>query len=151
MKKLRTRQHFVDDFGMNHIEYHILSAHCILERYRNAYGYDAFMTIYNENGEPEEGSIQVQLKSMENLNYSEDEKAIVFDLSQDDLEFWLYSDLPVVFVVYDAMKKVAYWIDLLDYFKKNRSDLKKVNKFVRIYIPSTNVFTDKTVQKYKQF
>ena len=122
-----------------------------LERYRNAYGYDAFMTIYNENGEPEEGSIQVQLKSMENLNYSEDEKAIVFDLSQDDLEFWLYSDLPVVFVVYDAMTKVAYWIDLLDYFKKNRSDLKKINKFVRIYIPSTNVFTDKTVQKYKQF
>jgi hypothetical protein len=36
------------------------------------------------------------------------------------------------------------------YFEKNRDALKKMAKFVRIYIPVENVFTDKIVQQYRK-
>ena len=80
MRKQRTRQHFIEAFGMNHIEYHVLSAHCTLERYSHDYGYDASVNTYRENGEYENGAIQIQLKSTDNLKYSEAKKAILFDL-----------------------------------------------------------------------
>ena len=150
MRKQRTRQHFIEDFGMNHIEFHILSAGCTLERYRYDYGYDAFINTYNENGESENGRIEIQLKSTDHLKYSTTKKAILFDLNQRDLELWLNSNRTFIFIVYDALKKVAYWIDLEDYFKINRAKLEKVNKFVRIYIPDENVFTDETVQKFRK-
>ena len=150
MRKQRTRQHFIEDFGMNHIEFHTLSAGCTLERYRYDYGYDAFIKTYNEIGESENGHIEVQLKSTDNLKYSAAKKAILFDLAQRDLELWLESDFPFIFILYDALEKAAYWVDLQDYFKINRAELKKVNKFVRIYIPDENVFTDKTVQKFRK-
>ena len=150
MRKQRTRQHFIEDFGMNHIEFQTLLAGCTLERYRYDYGYDAFIKTYNENGEFENGHIEIQLKSTDNLKYSVTRKAILFDLEQRDLELWLNSDFSFIFIVYDALKRVAYWIDLQDYFKINREELKKVNKFVRIYIPDENVFTDETVQKFRK-
>ena len=150
MKKLRTRQHFIEDFGMNHIERYILHAHCTLQRHLYDYGYDAFINTYGENGEYENKVIQIQLKSTDNIQYSKSKNAIVFDLEKRDLELWLFSDDPVIFIVYDALKENAYWIGLLEYFKENRDSLKKVNKFVRVYIPYDNVFTDKTVQYFKE-
>ena len=149
MRKQRTRQHFIEDFGMNHIEYHILSAHGTLERYRYDYGYDAFINTYNENGEYENGRIEIQLKSTDNLKYSEAKKAVLFDLDKRDLELWLESETLFIFVLYDAVNEKAYWLDLQEYFKINREKLKKINKFVRIQISSDSVFTDKTVQKFK--
>lgn len=150
MRKQRTRQHFIEDFGMNHIEFHVLSAGCTLQRQFYDYGYDAFINTYNENGEFENNFIQIQLKSTDHLKFSVTKNAILFDLEKRDLELWLYSDLPVIFVIYDAVKRVAYWLDLLDYFRINRDKLKNVNKFVRIYIPSEHIFTDITVQKFRK-
>ncbi len=150
MRKQRTHQHFIEDFGMNHIERQVLYAHCTLQRYQYDYGYDAFINSYNDNGEYENGIIQIQLKSTDKLKYSKAKNAIVFDLSKRDLELWLYSNSPVIFIVYDAIKECSYWVDLLAYFEKNRSTLTKINKFVRIYIPTDNVFTDKVVQKFRQ-
>jgi hypothetical protein len=150
MKKQRTRQHFIEDLGLNHIERQILYAHCTLQRYLYDYGYDAFINTYNENGEYENGIIQIQLKSTDNLKFSEPKQEIAFDLSKRDLELWLYSDRPVIFIIYDAIKEIAYWVDLIDYFKKNQTSLKKVNKFVRIYIPINQIFTPNIVQYFRQ-
>lgn len=135
---------------MNYIERQVLYAHCTFQRHLYDYGYDAFINTYNENGEYENGTIQIQLKSTDHLKYSEVKKAIVFDLDKRDLELWLYCDEPFIFIVYDALKESAYWVDLSVYFEKNRDDLKKITKFVRIYIPKENVFTDKIVQQFRQ-
>ena len=149
MRKQRTRQHRIEDFGMNHIEFQILLADCTMQRQYYDYGYDAFINTYNENGEPENGTILIQLKSTDHLKVSEGKKAILFDLDKRDLELWLNSHEPVIFVIYDAQKRIAYWLDLLDYFQINRDKLKKVNKFVRVYIPFEDVFTDKIVQIFR--
>ena len=148
MRKQRTRQHFIEDFGMNHIEFHVLCAGCTLQR--QYYDYDAFINTYNENGEFENDVIQIQLKSTDHIKYSAEKNVILFDLSKIDLELWLYSNAPVIFTVYDASKRVAYWVNLLDYFQINRAVLEKINKFVRIYISAENIFTDKTVQKFRK-
>jgi hypothetical protein len=58
MRKQRTRQHFIEDFGMNYVERQVLYAHCTLQRHQYDYGYDAFINTYNENGEYENGNIQ---------------------------------------------------------------------------------------------
>jgi Domain of unknown function (DUF4365) len=149
MRKQRTRQHFIEDFGMNTIERQVLYAQCTLQRQYYDYGYDAFINTYNEHGEYENGVIQVQLKSTDKLKLSEERQVILFDLSKRDLELWLYSNSPVLLVVYDAVKEVAYWVDLLDYFQKNRANLKKVNKFVRVYIPYDHVLTAQTIQTFR--
>ena len=127
-----------------------MSAQGTLERYRYDYGYDAFINTYNENGEYESGRIEIQLKSTEHLKYSETKKAVLFDLDQRDLELWLDSEMLFIFVLYDAVYEKAYWLDLQDYFQKNRDALKKINKFVRVYIPSGNLLTDKTIQEFRQ-
>ena len=149
MRKQRTRQHCIEDFGMNHIEFQILLADCTMQRQYYDYGYDAFINTYNENGETENGVIQIQLKSTDHLKFSEDKKVILFDLDQRDLELWLNSHEPVIFIIYDAKKRIAYWLDLLEYFQINRDKLKKINKFVRVYIPFEDVFTDKIVQIFR--
>jgi hypothetical protein len=149
MKKQRTRQHFIEDLGLNHIERQILYSECTMQRYLYDYGYDAFINTYNEQGEYENGIIQVQLKSTDKIKFSETKKAIAYDLSKRDLELWLYSDSPVIFIVYDAIKEVSYSVDLLEYFTKNKQVLEKVNKFVRIYIPSDNLFTANAIQKFR--
>ena len=150
MRKQRTRQHFIEDFGMNYVERHVLHAHCTLQRHKYDYGYDAFISTYNDNGEYENGIIQIQLKSTDHLKYSKAKNAIVFDLEKRDLELWLGCNDPFIFIVYDALKEFAYWVNLSVYFEKNRNDLKKVTKFVRIYIPIENVFMDKIVQQFRQ-
>jgi Domain of unknown function (DUF4365) len=150
MRKQRTRQHFIEDFGMNHVERHVLHAHCTLQRHQYDYGYDAFINTYNENGEYENGTIQIQLKSTDHLKYSKVKDAIVFDLEKRDLELWLYCDTPLIFIVYDAVKESAFWVDLSIYFENNRDSLKKVTKFVRIYIPAKNVLSGQTIQKFRQ-
>ena len=68
MKKLRTRQHFIEDFGMNHIERYILHAHCTLQRHLYDYGYDAFINTYGENGECENKVIQFNLNLLITFN-----------------------------------------------------------------------------------
>ena len=108
------------------------------------------MNTFKENGEYENGAIQIQLKSTDNLKYSEAKKAILFDLDERDLELWLDSEVPFIFVLYDALNEIAYWVDLQDYFDKNRDALKKINKFVRIYIPSDSIMTPKIIQEFRQ-
>lgn len=149
MRKQRTRQHFIEDLGYNHVERQVLYSNCTLQRYRFDYGYDAMINMYGETGEYENEIIQVQLKSTDFIKISEVTNTIAFDLSKRDLELWLYSSSPVLIIIYDAIQEIAYWVDLINYFKKNKKSLEKVNKFVRIYIPIENHFDRNTIQKIK--
>ena len=129
MRKQRTRQHFIEDFGMNHIEFHVLTAGCTLQRQYYDYGYDAFINTYRENGEYENGRIEIQLKSTDNLKYSEEKKVVLFDLEQRDLELWLESETLFIFVLYDAVHEKAYWLDLQEYFDRPLACIALTQKF----------------------
>ena len=147
MRKRRTRQHILEDLGFNHVEKHILLAGNILRRFsQNDYGYDGMLDTFNENGEADNLSFMIQLKSTDNINFSQSNMAYTLDLSKRDLELWLNSLHPVLIILLDAKKDVAYFVDLQDYFKENRILLKNVRKFVRIYLPQNGIFNEKAVR-----
>ncbi len=147
MRKLRTRQHIIEDLGFNHIERQVLYAGYIIQRYsHNDYSYDGIIHTFNENSEIEAFSMMVQLKSTDNLKLTKNKNSIIFDLSIRDLELWLGHTLPTIILLYDALLEKSYYMDVQAYFKENRMLLKNIHKFVRVYIPETNVFDKESVQ-----
>ena len=75
---------------------------------------------------------------------------MAFDLSRRDLELWLEDTIKMLLIVYDAQKETAYFIDLQPYFKENRISIGKDRKFMRVYIPVKNVFTQSVVSSFRQ-
>jgi hypothetical protein len=146
MKKRRTRQHIIEDLGLNHIERQILLSGNVLRRFSDYdYGYDGMIETFNELGEVQNEGIMIQLKSTDIIQLSAQKQGFIVDLSKRDLELWLKSHYPVLLVLYDAQKEVAYFTDLQHYFNENRILLKNVLKFVRIFLPSQSIFDAKTI------
>ncbi len=52
-------------------------------------------------------------------------------------------------ILYDAQKEVAYFEDLQVYFQKNRLNLGKGHKFVRIFIPMVNILTSHVINNIR--
>ena len=151
MRKRRTRAHVIEALGFNHVERQILLANYTVERVRYDYGYDGYFQTFNDIGEIEYGNIFMQLKSTDTLKLSKHEQSVViFDLSIRDLELWLLGSGMMVLIVYDAQLEQAFFVDLKDYFEQNREALKNARKFVRVYIPTKNVFNPTSVKKLRK-
>lgn len=151
MKKFRTRQHIIEDLGLNHIERQILLSGNILRRFsENDYGYDAMIDTFNERGEAENLSFKIQLKSTDNIHLSLQKEGFSIDLSKRDLELWLDNVYPVLLILYDAQGEIAYFVDLQTHFKENRLLLQNVRKFVRIYLPQISVFDKVIIQELQK-
>jgi hypothetical protein len=151
MKKLRTRQHVIEDLGFNHIEKQILLAGFVQRRYYSSdYGYDGCIDTFSDLGEIENLSIMFQLKSTDNLVLSNQKKGYIFDLDKRDLELWLSDIRPVILILFDAPKEIAYFINLQTYFQENRKDLANVRKFVRVYLPQTAIFDTMSIKELKK-
>jgi hypothetical protein len=150
MRKRRTRSHIIEALGFNHVERQILLAGYTVEKIRNDYGYDGYVQTFNDNGEIDAGNIFIQLKSTDNLKLSTKEPfPIIFDLDIRDLEVWLLGSGMMVLVVYDAQLERAFYVELKDYFAKNRESLKNTRKFVRIYIPDSNILTPMVLKELR--
>ncbi len=150
MRKQRTREHIIEDLGMNHVERQVFYAGYTFYRYTNSdYGYDASMTTFNENGEIENLQMNIQLKSTDHIKQTSDKQSFVFDISKRDLELWCNSDIPVVLILYDAQKEVAYYIDILYYFQKDGINLNKIRKFVRLRFSQKDIWTPQIVIKLR--
>ena len=148
MKKLRTRQHIIEDLGLNHIERQILLVGNVLRRFKDYdYGYDGMIETFNERGETDNQIFLFQLKSTDNIQLSNEKGGYIVDLSKRDLELWLTNLVPVLLILYDAQKDVAYFTELQSYFNKNRIALNNVRKFVRIYLSTESIFSTNNIQK----
>lgn len=150
MKKQRTRQHIIEDLGFNNVEKQVLLTGCIIQRYFADYGYDGEIHTFDEDGYYENGYALFQLKSTDKSKFVKQYNAFAFDLSKRDLELWLYEKVPVLIILYDSTTDTSYFIELQNYFKQHKKTLNDVNKFVRIYIPLTDVFNIEAVQLVRQ-
>jgi hypothetical protein len=151
MKKLRTRQHIIEDLGLNYIEKQILLTGNILRRFgENDYGYDGMIDTFNEGGEAENLSFKIQLKSTDNTQLYAPKMGFRVDLSKRDLELWLHNSHPVLLILYNAKEDMAYFIDLQTYFNENRLLLKNVRKFVRVFIPLQSIFNKNNIQQLQK-
>lgn len=152
MRKQRTRAHIIEDLGFNHVERQILYAGFTVHRYssNNDYGYDGLFHTFNEQGEYQNGIIFFQLKSTDQIQFLEKKKAFVFDLSRRDLELWLADTTTMLLILYDAQKELAYYIDLQSYFRNNAIKIAEERKYIRVYIPTENLFTEFVAQSFRQ-
>ena len=147
MRKLRTRQHIIEDLGFNHIERQILKGGHIMHRYGHGdYGMDGEIITFNDKGEIDVMNIKFQLKSTDKIKLSKEGDFVKFDLSKRDLEHWLLSSSTVLLLIYDAQNEIAFYLDLQAYFEKNQLQLREIDKFVRIRIPINDTFTTNNFQ-----
>ena len=111
MRKLRTRQHIIEDLGFNHVEWQILKAgFTVTPYYHNDYNLDGQFRTFNEKGEVENNTIEFQLKSTDKIKRVGN--TIKFDLSKRDLELWLLNNSTLLVLLYDAQQEMAYFLDI---------------------------------------
>ncbi len=150
MRKLRTRNHKIEDLSYNFVEKQVLLADAIFERYNfRQYSYDGHIFTFNPKGEIEGGFIFVQLKATDNLKFSAKHNGYELKLDKRDLDLWVTEHLPVIIVLFDAKNDEAYYVELESYFKENRILLKEINKFKLVFIPQENVFTFGAVKQLR--
>jgi hypothetical protein len=151
MKKRRTRQHIIEDLGLNHVEKQVLLAGNVLRRFGEYdYGYDGMIDTFNDDGETENLSFKFQLKSTDSIKFSSVNKGFIVDLSKRDLELWINNPHPVLLILYDAQNDKAYFADLQTYFNENRLLLKNVHKFVRVFLQPQSVLNQIAIQKLQK-
>jgi len=136
-RKQRTRAHQIADLSTNHVERFAILAGFSVERIEHDYGYDLNIYTHDKNGEIENGYFFMQLKASDDPSYLKDGKHVTFDVEKADLEEWLSEPFPVLLVLYDAKKEVAYWLYVQRYFESINGfkiDDVKVTYTVRLLI-----------------
>ena len=116
------------------------------------YGIDLSLHTYDSNGECENGAIRLQVKATEHLKMLADRRTISFSVDLRDVRHWLQEIMPVIFVVYDAVKEKAYWLYVQPFFAtRTRSLINKAQKKVAVSIPRRNVGGEAAVRRFAQF
>lgn len=149
LRKRRTRQHVIADLSVNYLERFVLEAGHTAQRLGSDYGYDLLVSTFDEQGFAEPGSIYFQAKAMASLAASEND--FVYDLDIRDYNLWVREKMPVIFVLFDASRRRAYWLAVQEYFAANALHRpKKGAKSVRIRVPRRHVLNERAIATMRQ-
>src|SRR4051812_32165437 len=110
-RKRRTREHVIADLSVNHVERMVLRAGFVVHEYRHDYGIDMEISTFDKNGEVEPGVIYVQVKATDDMPRMRRERALSLAIDERDLRAWAMRLHPVILVLYDAQRDLAYWIN----------------------------------------
>jgi hypothetical protein len=151
-RKRRTREHVIADLSVNYVERHALHCGFVVERVGHDYGVDLELFTFNQKGEIEEGKILLQLKASDRLPIRANQPAFSLRIDRRDLVLWLAQPMPVLLIVYDVRKEVAYWLYIQSHFRR----LKDFNLFtagtrVTVRIPVANVVTPTAKRRFARF
>jgi len=151
-RKKRTREHIIADLSVNHVERFALLCGYTLERFRHDYGIDLALFTYGADGEVEDESILVQMKATDHLRLQQGASTFPFRIDRRDLVRWLAQMLPVILIVYDARKEVAYWLYVQSYFRKQAGfNLFTAGKSVAVDFPVGNVVDASAMRRFARF
>jgi len=151
-RKRRTREHIIADLSVNHIERHVLLCGHVLERMTHDYGIDLELFTFNKKGEMEEGKILLQLKATDRLQLRGDKATFAFRVERRDLVLWLAQPTPVILIVYNARKNIAYWLYVQSHFRKRKDfNLFKAGKTVTVTFSTANVVCSGAIRKFSHF
>jgi len=133
-RKQRTRQHVIADLSVHHVEGFILEKGHTAQRFGSDYSYDLLMNTFDEVGYAEPGTIYFQLKAAESLQAIG--SAYVYDVDIRDYNLWINEEMPVVLILFDAVRKKAYWLAVQSYFREATArQPQKWAKTVRVRVP----------------
>jgi hypothetical protein len=134
----------IADQCLNHVERFIIDEGHTTQRTDRDYGYDLLLFTYDEQGYVEPGFVAIQLKAAETLEKVG--SAFVYDVDIRDYNLWMWEELPVVLILFDASQRRAYWLDVHRFFTEDISrQPKKDGKSVRVRIPQRQSFNHRAV------
>jgi hypothetical protein len=65
---------------------------------------------------------------------------------------WLAQPLPVILIVYDALRDVAYWLYVQSYFRQRKEfSLFTAGQTVTVQVPLTNVVRASALRQFRRF
>src|ERR1019366_6335790 len=148
-RKQRTRQHVIADQSVHHVEGFILDEGHTAERFGYDYGYDLLMKTFDDQGYVEPGRVYFQVKASEHL--SEVKRFYVFDVDIRDYNLWMSEQTLVILVLYDATRRVAYWLAVKHYFLGGPPRSPRPHaKWVGVRIPKNQRITQQTIAESRR-
>src|SRR5262245_8405611 len=137
-RKRRTRQHVIADQSVNHVERFIIDVGHTAQRVEKDYGCDLMMFTFDEQGFAEPGLVWIQLKASESWALVGSD--YFYDVDIRDYNLWMFQELPVILILYDASRRRASWVAIQLYFGRNlaRRPMRGA-KTVRVHVPKRQV------------
>ncbi len=147
-RKRRTREHVIADQSVHFVEGFILAEGHTAERIWYDYGYDLAMRTFDERGYIEPDSILFQIKAHEKLD--EPKLAASMDVNIRDYNLWINEQLPVIVIVYDVSRALAYWVYFQGYFHADSSRRPKPDvKWFRVQIDRANLLDREAIKYFR--
>lgn len=147
-RKQRPRSHIIAALSVNFVEKIALLNDFAVDVIKNDYGYDLNIYTYNSSGEIENGFLLFQLKASDSVRYINNNQDVSFTLDKRDLDLWLNDFLPVVLVIYDAVKDVAYYLYVQAYFQNITGfSLEEISDTHTVNIPVSNILTKEVMSQ----
>jgi hypothetical protein len=114
-RKRRTRGHVIADIGVRYVEYLIAKAGytSVQSPPGGDYGVDLYYFTYDGEGLAESGSVRVQVRATEALQFRDD-GTVSIRVDCRHVRYWMQERYPVLLVIYDASKDAAFWMDVQD-------------------------------------
>ena len=131
----------------NHVERYVLARSHTVERVTKDYGYDLIMYTFDPQGRYENGEIKIQLKATDHINVINKGATVAFKIDIADYNLWIGEPLPVILVVFDAQKQVAYWIHVQPVIRAVTP--KPGQKKLMVHLPLSNVVNDSAVNTWQ--
>ena len=151
-RKRRTREHIIADMSANHVERHILSCGFSAEIIRHDYGIDMTVSFYDHRGQPQNGTVYLQLKATDNLRLRDNGNITTYKVDCRDLDYWLREPSPVILVVYDTINDRAYWLYVQAHFESEIARLpSKGQKVFTVMIPTKNVVNQAAIRRFQGY
>jgi hypothetical protein len=128
-RKRRTRQHVIADLSVHHV--------------------DLLVSTFDEEGYVEPGSIYFQLKAREVLD--ETAAHFAYDVDIRDYNLWIREKMPVIFILFDASRRRAYWLAIQDYFgAEDARRPRKGARTVRVLVPGRQVVNGRAIARMRE-
>jgi hypothetical protein len=130
------------DLSVNYVERFALRCGFAVQRLSPDYGLDLAIFTFDESGFLENGVVWMQLKATDHVKESRDGKNVLVRIERRDILAWLGQVNPVVLVVFDAVRELAYHLTIQDYFAGNRVFTRLRGSTVTVPIPVKNLMSE---------
>ena len=150
-RKRRTRQHVIEEMGVNFLERQVLRrGHQLQRPSLREYGCDATMFHFAKNGEIEDGEVRFQVKATDTLKIVDSGRSVSCRVEVAHVQYWYWQTPPFVLVQYDAVKERAFWFHLQHYVDSQPRLLAPQRKSATLRIPMSNALTIRAVDRFRQ-
>lgn len=156
----RTREHYIEALGRNHVERFVLLQGHATNEPRPDYGYDIVITTFDykgrvdfRSGEIENGSVYVQLKSTDRLKVGrKNGTQISMAIKRRHVAYWIDETFPVILVVYSVLEDRAYWLHMQSYLKSDDFTMPPpAQEEITVHLSKANVVDEKAIEMFREY